>query len=92
MALQRMQLIASIRVKKTKEQNFYIAMGASKQESSFNGKEPDIEMLLWPMAYTLKYLGMDVLPHKIINSVHSYQTDNRKIEIEKSLKAESQNQ
>ncbi len=44
------------------------------------------------MAYTLKCLGMDVLPHKVINSVHSYHTDNRKIEIKKSLKAELQNQ
>ena len=77
---------------KNKRAQFCVTMGASKQESSFNGKEADIEMLLWPMAYTLKYLGMDVLPHKIINSVHSYHKDNKKIEIEKNLKSELQNQ
>ena len=35
---------------------------------------------------------MNVRPHKIINSIYSYHTDSRKIEIEKSLKAELQNQ
>jgi len=77
---------------KGKRAQFCVTTGASKQESAFNGREADIDMLLWPTAYTLKYLGIDVLPHKIINSLHSYHSENKKNEIERNLKLELQNQ
>ena len=77
---------------KGKRAQFCVTMGASGQESSHNGKEGDINMLLWPMAYTLRYIGMDILPYKILNSVHSYHSDEHKKGLEKYLSREIKKQ
>ena len=77
---------------KGKRAQFCVTMGASGQESSHNGKEGDINMLLWPMAYTLRYIGMDILPYKILNSVHSYHSDKHKKGLEKYLSREIKKQ
>ena len=45
---------------KGKRAQFFVTTGASEKETSFNGKEGDIQMLLWPISYTLRYLGIDV--------------------------------
>ena len=57
---------------KGKRVQLYVNMGDSKNENSYNGKEGDIDLLLWHIAYTMRYLGMDVVAYKILNSVHSY--------------------
>lgn len=51
---------------------FCVTTGSSAEESAFDGKEGDVQMLLWPAAYTLRYLGFDVLQPEIVHGVHGY--------------------
>lgn len=51
---------------------FCVTTGSSEVESAHNGKEGDVQMLLWPMAYTLRYLGFTVLRPIIVHGVHGY--------------------
>lgn len=51
---------------------FCVTTGAREMESAFNGKEGDVQMLLWPAAYTLRYLGFTVLVPEIVHGVHGY--------------------
>ena len=51
---------------------FCVTTGSSKAESSYDGNEGDIQMLLWPAAYALRYLGFSVLKPEIVNGVHGY--------------------
>lgn len=51
---------------------FCVTTGSSKAESSFSGREGDIQMLLWPAAYTLRYLGFSVLVPEIVHGIHGY--------------------
>ena len=51
---------------------FCVTLGATEAEAAFNGKEGDIRMLLWPLAYTMRYLGMTVLEPRLEFAVHGY--------------------
>lgn len=51
---------------------FCVTTGSKESESAFNGKEGDIQMLLWPAAYTLRYLGFSVAVPEIVHGVHGY--------------------
>jgi NAD(P)H dehydrogenase (quinone) len=51
---------------------FCVTTGSTANESNFNGKEGDIGMLLWPLAYTLRYLGFSILVPCIAHGVHGY--------------------
>ena len=51
---------------------FCATTGSDETESAFNGKEGDIQMLLWPAAYTLRYLGFSVAVPEIVHGVHGY--------------------
>ncbi|WP_439154269.1 NAD(P)H-dependent oxidoreductase [Yoonia sp.] len=51
---------------------FCVTTGSNEKESAFNGKEGDIQMLLWPAAYTLRYLGFSVAVPEIVHGVHGY--------------------
>lgn len=51
---------------------FCVTTGSDAAESAYNGKEGDVALHLWPLAYTLRYLGLDVLAPKIIHGVHGY--------------------
>lgn len=55
-----------------RETLFCVTTGSRAEESAFNGKEGDIQMLLWPAAYTLRYVGFSVLSPVIVNGVHGY--------------------
>jgi len=57
---------------KPKKALLCVTTGATQAESAFNGKEGDIEMLLWPTAYTLHYLGFSVLKPETVHGVHGY--------------------
>lgn len=59
---------------KSKKAVFCVTTGANQAESAFNGKEGDIEMLLWPTAYTLRYLGFTILKPEVVHGVHGYNT------------------
>jgi len=49
-----------------------VTTGSDANESAHDGKEGDIRLLLWPTAYTLRYLGFDVLEPVIAHGVHGY--------------------
>lgn len=66
---------------------FCVTTGASETECAFNGKEGDTQMLLWPSAYTLRYLGFDVLTHKLVHSVHGYFEGDEKFQLETRLQS-----
>lgn len=51
---------------------FCVTTGASEVEGAFSGKEGDVQLLLWPAAYTLRYLGFTVLMPEIVHGVHGY--------------------
>ena len=51
---------------------FCVTAGATESELSHNGKEGDVQMQLWPAAYTLRYLGFSVLEPEIVFGVHGY--------------------
>ena len=51
---------------------FCVTTGATEAESAFDGKEGDVRMLLWPVAYTLRYLGFSVLEPRAVHGVHGY--------------------
>lgn len=56
---------------------FCVTTGSSEAESAFNGKEGDIQMLLWPAAYALRYLGFSVLVPEVVHGVHGYHRGER---------------
>ena len=62
-----------------------VTTGASEAETSPAGKEGDVRMLLWPLAYTLRYLGFTVLQPQICHDVHGYHEGGRKRKLEDSL-------
>lgn len=54
---------------------FCVTTGSSAEESSPHGKEGDINLLLWPVAYSLRYLGFTILEPKIVHGVHGFKKD-----------------
>jgi NAD(P)H dehydrogenase (quinone) len=57
---------------KGKKALFCVTTGSSTDESAYNGKEGDVNLLLWPLAYTLRYVGMTVLQPVCVHGVHGY--------------------
>ena len=51
---------------------FCVTTGASAAESGPDGNGGDIDLLLWPTAYTLRYLGFAVYQPAPVHSVHGY--------------------
>jgi NAD(P)H dehydrogenase (quinone) len=49
-----------------------VTTGSSAAESAPDGKEGDVRLLLWPTAYTLRYLGFDVVEPVVVHGVHGY--------------------
>ncbi|WP_245882782.1 NAD(P)H-dependent oxidoreductase [Yoonia sediminilitoris] len=64
---------------------FCVTTGSNEEESAFNGREGDIHMLLWPTAYTLRYLGFSVAVPEIVHGVHGYHHGARKEALEERL-------
>lgn len=67
---------------------FCVTTGAKHAECDFNGKEGDLRLVLWPLSYTLRYLGFDVLEHKAIHGVHGYHTGQGELDLQERLAAE----
>ncbi|NND93209.1 MAG: NAD(P)H-dependent oxidoreductase [Granulosicoccus sp.] len=65
---------------------FCVSTGSTAMESSPAGKEGHVTMLLWPLAYSLRYLGFTVLQPKIVHGVHGYHQDAAKTELENRLR------
>jgi NAD(P)H dehydrogenase (quinone) len=51
---------------------FCVTTGAGPAECGPGGKEGDVNLLLWPSAYTLRYLGFDVYVPEVVHGVHGY--------------------
>ncbi len=68
-----------------KKAMFCVTAGAQQSESAHNGKEGDVQMLLWPLAYTLRYLGMTVLQPKVCSGVHGYFKEEAETELKLRL-------
>lgn len=49
-----------------------VSTGASAPEVGPGGKEGHLPLLLWPLAYTLRYCGMDVTEPVTAHDVHGY--------------------
>lgn len=64
---------------------FCVTTGSSETESAFNGKEGDVGLLLWPAAYTLRYLGFTVLTPRTVHGVHGYHKAVSKVALETRL-------
>lgn len=70
---------------RSKKALFCVTTGSSQDESAHNGKEGDVNMLLWPAAYTLRYLGFSVLEPKVVHGVHGYHRGDRRLALEARL-------
>ena len=70
-----------------KEALFCVSTGAQETESAHNGKEGNVQMLLWPAAYTLRYLGFTVLRPLVVHGVHGYFQGEEKRALEDRLEA-----
>jgi NAD(P)H dehydrogenase (quinone) len=64
-----------------------VTTGSNAAESAYNGKEGDIRLLLWPTAYTLRYLGFDVLEPVVVHGVHGYHRGDRETQLVNRLTA-----
>ena len=64
---------------------FCVTTGSTEAESSFDGKEGDVQMLLWPSAYALRYLGFSVLIPEIVHGVHGYHRGERRSALRERL-------
>jgi NAD(P)H dehydrogenase (quinone) len=67
---------------------FCVTTGSRSSESAFNGKEGDVQMLLWPFAYTLRYLGFTILEPRVIHGVHGYHVGQAKAALQLRLQDE----
>ncbi len=66
---------------------FCVSTGASAAECGPDGKEGDVRLLLWPLAYALRYCGMDVLEPLLLHGVHGYFEGEEKLALEARLEA-----
>ena len=66
---------------------FCVSTGSQASESGPDGREGDVLMLLWPLAYTFRYLGCRVAQPQIVHGVHGYWKDDAKNAVETRLTA-----
>ena len=66
---------------------FCVTTGADAVESGPDGKEGDTRLHLWPAAYTLRYLGFDILEPVLVHGAHGYHREDRKAALETRLQA-----
>ena len=65
---------------------FCVSTGSTAMESSPAGKEGDIHMLLWPLAYALRYLGFTILKPSLAHGVHGFHQGEAKLDLESRLR------
>ncbi len=64
---------------------FCVTTGANNAESGPDGKEGDTRLHLWPAAYTLRYLGFDVLEPVLVHGIHGYHRGEGRTDMEGRL-------
>ncbi|MGJ8622168.1 MAG: NAD(P)H-dependent oxidoreductase [Yoonia sp.] len=66
---------------------FCVSTGSNAAESGPDGKEGDVRMLLWPLAYTFRYLGCQIAQPQVVHGVHGYWKGGAKDAVEARLAA-----
>jgi NAD(P)H dehydrogenase (quinone) len=66
---------------------FCVSTGASEAECGPDGKEGDTRLLLWPLAYTLRYCGFGVAEPLLVHGVHGYFKGAEEATLEARLRA-----
>ncbi|WP_380055233.1 NAD(P)H-dependent oxidoreductase [Falsihalocynthiibacter sp. SS001] len=66
---------------------FCVSTGSQEAESAPDGREGDVRMLLWPLAYTFRYLGCKVAKPQVVHGVHGYWKGDKKEKTEARLAA-----
>lgn len=64
---------------------FCVSTGSRQSESGPDGKEGDVQMLLWPLAYTFRYLGCNVALPRVVHGVHGYWKNDAKTQNDAKL-------
>ncbi len=64
---------------------FCVTTGATEAECGPSGKEGNVQLLLWPAAYTLRYLGIKILDPVVVSGVHGYHVGADRTELEQRL-------
>lgn len=64
---------------------FCVTTGARDSEAGPDGKEGETRLLLWPLAYSLRYCGMEVAEPVLVHGVHGYHRGERKAALEARL-------
>ncbi|KPP89661.1 MAG: NAD(P)H dehydrogenase (quinone) [Rhodobacteraceae bacterium HLUCCA08] len=66
---------------------FCVSTGATLAECGPDGREGDIRMVLWPLAYALRYCGIEVLEPVCVHGVHGYHDGAARTALETRLHA-----
>ncbi len=64
---------------------FCVTTGATAIECGAGGKEGDARLLLWPLAYALRYCGFDICEPVFAHGVHGYVEGTEKAALEARL-------
>ena len=64
---------------------FCVTTGSRASESGPGGKEGDARLLLWPLAYTLRYCGFDICAPKLVHGVHGFHSGIGRESLERRL-------
>ncbi len=64
-----------------------VSTGASAAEVGPSGKEGHLDLLLWPLAYTLRYCGFAIAEPEAVHGVHGYWEGAEKQALETRLRA-----
>ena len=63
-----------------------LTVGTSPETYAYNGRSADIDLLLWPVNFTLAYVGFDVLPPHVAYGVEAGLKYSEPSEIEARLR------
>ncbi|MDJ0824833.1 MAG: NAD(P)H-dependent oxidoreductase [Rhodobacter sp.] len=63
-----------------------VSTGATAAESGPGGKEGDARLLVWPVAYALRYCGFDICAPVFVHGVHGYLEGAEKAALEARLR------
>ncbi len=66
---------------------FCVSAGVSAAEIGPGGKEGHLDLLLWPLAYTLRYCGFDIAAPVAATGVHGYWQGDDRVALEARLAA-----
>ncbi len=65
---------------------FCVSTGATGAGCGPDGKEGNVRFLLWPIAYALRYCGLDICEPVLVHGVHGYFEGREKADLEARLK------